>query len=223
MPSETLTATPSSVRWLRAGVLVALLVAVGLFALDLRLEGLPEGGGGWRRVALVVGLVMTGILVIGAVCEGILRLPWRGAKPFLFAATVIPVLGGLGAIALPEGVMHVLTQGTATAYSLGRGLKIISILTVPLAGAVALVVAVSFASRWSRALPAAALAVLLTLMAREVAVRSFHGGWCAEAWAFNGEARQFPSCTGIFDEGPLTPIQPDVPGWNGTATTTTGR
>ncbi len=196
-------------RWLRRGIAAALILAFALFAIDLWTRGLPGYSSGWTRLVLSVGLVWIGILLVGGVCEGILRLPWRGVKPFLYAATVIPALGGLAAIALPEGVLHLLTLDNNVGYSSsGRGLRLISILTVPLAGAVATIVAVSFDSRWSRVLPTIALALLLTVAARELAVQSFHGFWCIEAWEFDGEIRQFPACTGIFEEGSVDPVDP---------------
>lgn len=206
MRAASLTVAPS-VRWLRRGIAAVLIVALALFAADLGRRGLPGYSSEWSAIALSVGLVSIGILLVGVVCEGILRLPWPGVKPFLFAVTVIPAVGGLAAIALPEGVIHLLTQDNSSGYSLGRGLRIISILTVPLTAAVALVVAVSFDTRWSRVLPAVALALLLTIVARELAVSSFHGGWCAEAWAFEGETRTFPACTGLAEEGPWTPVE----------------
>lgn len=209
MRAEALRATSSSVRWLRRGILAALVLAVALFAADLRVAGLLGYPGEWRDAALSIGMVLVGILLVGVLCEAILRLPWRGVKPFLYAATVIPALGGLAAIALPEGVLHLLTLDNSIGYSSsGRGLRLISILMVPLAGAVAMIVAVSFDSRWSRVLPTVALALLLTVAARELAVQSFHGMWCVEAWEFDGDIRQFPACTGILDEGSVNPVEP---------------
>ena len=204
MEAESPTVAPT-VRWLRCGVIATLIVALALFAIDLWRRGSPAN---WSAMALAAGLVCISILLLGAVCEGILRLPWRGAKPFLFALTVIPAVGGLASIALPEGLMHFfLNPADSTGYSPGRGLRLISVLTVPLAGAVALMVAVSFDSRWSRVLPTVALAVLLTVATRELAVSSFHGGWCPEAWAFEGETRAFPACTGLLEEGSWAPVE----------------
>lgn len=211
-----LRAPDRSVLWVRRGTVVMVAVALVLIAVD------DASSIDWStELALGVGRIIALILLFGALCEAILRLPWRGAKAFLLAGVVIPLLGGVASIALPEGVIHfggllgfyerTTLYGWSTAVPPGRGLRLISSLVVPLVGALALIVAVSFDARWPRVLPLVTVAVGLTLAARELVLTNFQAEWCADSWPPFVDEREFPSCTGL-NEPLVVPLELLGPG-----------
>ncbi|MGI8674884.1 MAG: hypothetical protein ACR2KD_06255 [Thermoleophilaceae bacterium] len=198
--TDQATGRPASIRRLRFGVAGVVALAITLMVVNGAIQPDETSYPGWWRDALILGVVLVlGILAVGAVCEVILRAPWRRAKPFLFAVVVVAPLAGVGSLALPEQLMH-LRGGWSSIENTEppiEALQTLSLIPTALAAAIVLMLAVGFGLRWVPALAAVAIAVVLSLGAREIALLSSFALWCSPFIVV--EDGELPSCTPLGD------------------------
>lgn len=161
----------SAVKWVRP--LTAGALAIGLVMLTATI--LMEDERFLSDFAVGAVLLAVAITLVGVLAELIVRFVPRHLIPVVFAVTLVPGLGILGAVGLPEAAIHY-SQDAEWAYRAGREVSLAALYF-----AVAITVAVAWRSRYPLAavIGLAAVTFALAAVGRDLWVRGDLGpSWC---------------------------------------------